>query len=422
MADVPEPAAAGQDDVQTDAAGAPGMPLLRGNVLWLSVVSLLNDAASEMIYPLLPIFLTGVLGAGPAFLGLIEGVADASSSLLKLASGAIADRSGRRKGLVAWGYGIAAVGRPLIAVAGAAWQVLAIRFTDRVGKGLRTAPRDALLADSVPPELRGTAFGIYRAADHAGAVVGPLLASALLLLWPGDLRRVFALALVPGLITLAVVLWKVSEPPRPPAAVDAQPKRILPRLREMGPVLPRYLGVVVLFALGNSSDAFLLLRARELGVAVALIPLLWAALHASKMAWSIIGGRLSDRVGPRAAIVAGWLVYAAVYAGFAYARVPWHAWALFLVYGLFFGLTEAPEKALVAQLAPAGLRGSAFGWYHAAVGVAALFASILFGAVWNAYHGPTAFLMGATIALASAVLFMAVVPRTGGPGTATAAA
>jgi MFS family permease len=249
--------------------------------------------------------------------------------------------------------------------------------------------------------------------------VGPLIASALLLLWPGHLRRVFALALVPGLVTLAVVLWKVAEPPRPVAPPGARPERILPALGELGPVLPRYLGVVVLFALGNSSDAFLLLRARELGVAVALIPLLWAALHASKMAWSIIGGRLSDRVGPRAAIVAGWLVYAAVYAGFARARVPWHAWALFLAYGLFFGLTEAPEKALVAQLAPAGLRGSAFGWYHAAVGVAALFASILFGAVWSAYHGPAAFLMGAAIALASAVLFIAIVPRTGGPATAT---
>ncbi|HYH80504.1 MAG TPA: MFS transporter [Longimicrobium sp.] len=403
MADVPERSAA--------EGVVPVGPLLRGNVLWLSVVSLLNDTASEMIYPLLPIFLTGVLRAGPALLGLIEGVAEASSSLLKLASGVIADRFGRRKQLVAWGYGIAAVGRPLIAVAGAGWQVLAIRFTDRVGKGLRTAPRDALLADSVPPALRGTAFGIHRAADHAGAVLGPLIASALLLLWPGDLRRVFALALVPGLITLAVVLWKVTEPPRPAAAAVIVPKQVLPRIAEMGPVLPRYLGVVALFALGNSSDAFLLLRARELGVAVAAIPLLWAALHASKVLWSLVGGRLSDRVGPRAAIVAGWLVYAAVYAGFAFADAPWHAWALFLVYGLFFGLTEAPEKALVAALAPAGLRGSAFGWYHAAVGVAALFASLLFGAVWSAYHGPTAFLMGAAIALLSAALFVALVPR-----------
>jgi MFS family permease len=385
-------------------AAAKRAPLLRGNVLWLSIVSLLNDAASEMIYPLLPLFLTGVLGAGPAFLGVIEGVAEAASSLLKLASGVIADRFGRRSRLVAWGYGIAAVGRPLIALATAAWQVLAIRFADRVGKGLRTAPRDALLAESVPPELRGTAFGIHRAADHAGAVVGPLLASALLLLWPGNLRRVFALALVPGLITLAVVLWKVRDPSRVPARADGGRAPLLPRITAMGRVFPRYLGVVVLFALGNSSDAFLLLRARDLGVAVALIPLLWAALHLSKMAWSIIGGRLSDRVGPRAAIIAGWLVYAAVYAGFAAAHARWQAWALFVVYGLFFGLTEA-------ALAPAGSRGSAFGWYHAAVGVAALFASILFGVVWKVYGGPAAFLMGAAIALAAAMLFLAVVPR-----------
>lgn len=395
-------------------AGAQRLSLLRGNVLWLSVVSLLNDSASEMIYPLLPLFLTGVLGAGPAFLGVIEGVAEAASSLLKLASGIVADRFGKRKRLVAWGYGIAAVGRPLIAIVTAAWQVLLIRFSDRVGKGLRAAPRDALLAESVPAELRGTAFGFNRAADHAGAVVGPLLASALLLLWPGDLRRVFSMALIPGLITLAVVMWKVRESPKPAVANDVGSAPLLPKLREMGPVFPRYLGVVVLFALGNSSDAFLLLRARELGVAVALIPLLWAALHVSKMTWSIIGGRLSDRIGPRTAIVSGWTVYAVVYGGFAVAGAQWHAWALFLVYGLFFGLTEAPEKAMVAAMAPAGLRGSAFGWYHAAIGVSALFASILFGLVWKAYGGPAAFLMGAAIALVSVILFLLVVPSSGG--------
>jgi MFS family permease len=275
----------------------------------------------------------------------------------------------------------------------------------------------------VPPELRGTAFGIHRAADHAGAVVGPLIASAILLMWPGKLRWVFALALVPGLLTLAVVLWKVRYPAPQPVATkpggDAKPPRMLARPGELGPALPRYLGVVVLFALGNSSDAFLLLRARELGVAVALIPILWSALHVSKMVFSVIGGRLSDRVGARAAIVAGWLVFAGVYAGFAVASEQWHAWALFAVYGLFFGLTEAPEKALVAEMAPAGLRGSAYGWYHAAVGVAALFASILFGAVWTAYGGPAAFGMGGGIALAAAVLFLFIVPRAGGR-TATA--
>lgn len=395
----------------TDAPPPAKGRLLRGNVLWLSVVSFLNDTASEMIYPLLPLFLTGVLRAGPGFLGVIEGVAEASSSLLKLASGVISDRSGRRKQLVAWGYGIAGVGRPLIALAAAPWQVLVIRFTDRVGKGLRNAPRDAMLAESVPEAQRGTAFGIHRAADHAGAVAGPLLASALLLLMPGQMRWVFALAVIPGLITLAVVLLKVRDPrPAAPVAPAAERRGVLPPFSALGPVFPRYLGVLVLFALGNSSDAFLLLRARDLGVAVALIPLLWAVLHVSKMIWSIIGGRMSDATGPRRTIIAGWLLYAGVYAGFAVATEEWHAWALFVVYGLFFGLTEAPEKALVAAFAPAELRGSAFGWYHAVIGISALLASILFGVLWQTLGAATAFLAGAGLALAAAVLLPFAVP------------
>ena len=406
-------------------AGSRGV--LRGNVLWFSVVSFLNDAASEMIYPLLPLFLTGTLRAGPAFLGLIEGVAESASSLLKLVSGWMADRFGRRKALVAWGYGIAGVVRPLIAVTTAAWQVLVVRFADRVGKGLRSAPRDAILAESVPEEHRGAAFGLHRAADHAGAVAGPLMASGLLLLLDGDLRTVFALAIVPGLITLAVVLWKVRDP-RPvsglstvagtvettmagTAAAERRAAAPWSDFRALGPVLPRYLGVLALFTLGNASDAFLLLRARDLGVAVALIPLLWGVLHVSKVAFSILGGRWSDRVGPRAAIVAGWGVYAAVYAGFAAAGAEWHAWALFAVYGLFFGLTEAPEKALVASLAPEGRRGSAFGAYHFAIGLTALPASLLFGAIWEMFGAKTAFLAGAALSLAAAVLLPLVLPR-----------
>jgi MFS family permease len=387
---------------------------MRGNVLWLSVASFLNDASSEMIYPLLPLFLTGTLGASAAFLGLIEGAAESASSLLKLASGWMADRTGRRKPLTVLGYSIAALARPLIAVAAVAWQVLAIRLADRVGKGLRTAPRDALLAESIPPEHRGAAFGLHRAADHSGAVAGPLLASALLLALDGDLRTVFGLAIIPGLLTVMVVAWKVRETaPAGFPAGGARPESApaVPRLRELGPVLPRYLGVLVLFTLGNASDAFLLLRAGQAGVPVALIPLLWGALHVSKAVFSIWGGRWSDRVGARRAIIAGWLVYAAVYAGFAVVDAAWQVWALFLVYGLFFGLTEGPEKALVARLAPAGLRGSAFGAYHAAIGLAALPASIVFGLVWQAFGAEVAFAMGAAIALAAALLLPLALPR-----------
>ncbi|HEX6038172.1 MFS transporter, partial [Longimicrobium sp.] len=230
----------------------------------------------------------------------------------------------------------------------------------------------------------------------------------------GDLRRVFAIALVPGLITVAVVALRVRETvPAAPSAPGAAPR--VPRMRELGPVLPRYLAVLVLFTLGNASDAFLLLRAGQAGVPVALIPLLWGALHVSKAAFSILGGRWSDRVGARRAIITGWMVYAAVYAGFAFVTAAWQVWALFLVYGLFFGLTEGPEKALVARLAPAGLRGSAFGAYHAAIGLAALPASVVFGIVWQTVSAQAAFGMGAAVALLAALLLPLVLPRDTSP-------
>jgi MFS family permease len=380
--------------------------LLRGNVLWLSIVSLLNDTASEIIYPLLPLFLTTTLGAGAALLGLIEGAAESASSFLKLASGWVSDRFGRRKPPVFWGYTIAAVARPLIAIATAPWHVFAIRFADRIGKGIRSAPRDALIAASVPAEQRGSAFGFHRAADHAGAVLGPLIATALLaLVFQGRLRPVFALAAVPGLVTIAIVVWKVRETP---AAGPPTPRRsraaAVPPAHDLGKPFLRYLAVLLIFTLGNASDAFLLLRANDLGVAVALVPLLWGVHHVSKMVWNLIGGALSDRIGARRAIVAGWLVYAGTYAAFAFASTEWHAWALFIIYGLFYGLTEAPEKALVAAIAPAHRRGSAFGAYHFTIGLAALPASVLFGVLWDVASARAAFLTGAALALIAALL------------------
>ena len=392
-------------------------PRLRGNLLWLSLVSLLTDLSSEMIYPLLPLFLVQRLGAGPAFLGLIEGIAESTSSLVKLGSGWLSDRTGGRKPLVAVGYGLAGFARPLVALATAPWHVLAIRFTDRVGKGIRTAPRDALLAASVPAAQRGTAFGIHRAADHAGAVLGPLVASAILLAYPGRLRLVFALALIPGVIALLLVLLRVREATAAPLPAGADADAIA----EAGdaPRLRRFLFVLVLFTLGNASDAFLLLRAQQLGVAVALIPLLWGALHVSKMAWNVVGGALADRFGPARAIVAGWLVYALVYAGFAAAGAAWHVWALFLAYGLFYGLTEAPEKALVAGLAPATRRGTAFGAYHLAIGLAALPASLLFGIIWQATSASAAFLFGAALALTAALALPLALRGGKGPRVAS---
>jgi MFS family permease len=377
--------------------------VIRGNVLWLGIVSLFTDLSSEMIYPLLPFFLTQTLGAGPAFLGLVEGVAETTASVLKLASGWFSDRVGKRKPLVLIGYGIASIARPLIAIAVAPWQILAIRFSDRVGKGIRTAPRDALLADSVDVAHRGAAFGFHRGADHAGAVIGPLAASGLLLLMPGEYRIVFALAAVPAFISVLILWTRVRENDSldpAPAKVRFEGWAMLPK------ELRWFLVVVVIFTLGNATDAFLLLRAQQLGVPIAMIPLLWAALHVSKMGWSIPGGMLADRMGSRVAIVSGWLLYAAVYVCFALASAPWHVWALFLVYGLFYGLTEAPEKALVALLAPQNKRGAAFGAYHFAVGVAALPASVLFGILWQRFNSTTALLAGAVLSLAATSLFI----------------
>lgn len=385
------------ETVQNGVREKPGR-ILSGNVLWLSVVSLLTDASSEMIYPLLPFFLTTVLHAGPAFLGIVEGIAETTASLLKLASGWFSDRIGRRKTLVLTGYGLASVVRPLIAIAMAPWQILFIRFADRVGKGIRGAPRDALIADSVPSHQHGTAYGYHRAADHTGAVIGPLLAAGLLVLLPGEYRIVFALAAIPALLSVLVLVLKVRES----RTVERPARSQFQGFRGLGRRFHVFLGVVLLFTLGNATDAFLLLRAQDLGVPLAAIPLLWGTFHVSKVLFSLIGGRLADRVGARPAIVTGWFVYAAVYCGFAFASQAWQVWLLFFSYGLFYGLTEAPEKALVAAEARPQQRGAAFGAYHFAIGIGALPASILFGIIWQSVNATAAFLFGASLSIIAA--------------------
>ncbi|WP_310569895.1 MFS transporter [Gemmatimonas sp.] len=386
------------------------------NVLALAAVSFLTDASSEIIAPLLPLFLVGTLGATVSMVGVIEGSAEAVASLLKLASGWWSDRVSRRKPLIVAGYTIASLVRPLVAIAQSATQVLAIRLVDRVGKGIRGAPRDALLADSTPPEFRGRAFGFHRAADHAGAVVGPLIALACLQ-WLGmPVRQVFWVAAIPGALAVLVAIAFVREQHDSAVAPAGRPV-VTPTKARTSPAipasaLPRSFWLTMLpilvFTLGNSTDAFLLLRASQLGVPTALIPLVWVLLHLVKSASSTPAGALSDRVGRRPLIVAGWGLYAAVYAGFSRATDPWHAWALFGVYGVVFGLTEGTEKALVADLVPAARRGTAFGWYQATVGVAALPASIVFGVVWDRYGSPAAFGMGAVLAVVAAVIMSLV--------------
>lgn len=390
-----------------------GLRALGGNVITLGVVSLLTDVASEMIYPLLPLFLTSVLMAGPATLGAIEGVAESTAALVKLGAGLRSDRVRRRKPLITFGYLLAALARPLVALATSSGFVMAIRFTDRVGKGLRGAPRDALIADSVEPGLRGRAFGLQRSLDHAGALIGPLVAAALLAGGRCDLRTVFALAAVPGLAGVALIIWRVRETDAPRrAAATAAAKQ--PRIVPTGP-LRRYLLILALFTLGNSSDAFLLLRAGDLGVPAAQLPLLWAFFHLVKSAGALPLGALSDRIDRRRLIIAGWVVYALVYLGFAGASATWHAWALFAAYGLYYGLTEGTEKALLADLAPASARGGAFGWQAFALGVGALPASLIFGALWQGFGPAAAFGLGTALAGAASLLLWLLVPAGRAP-------
>ena len=380
---------------------------LSGNVLLLGIVSFFNDAASEMIYPLLPVFLATVLGAGPAVLGVIEGIAESTASFLKLASGFISDRVHRRKNWVVGGYILSNAARPLIGLTTIWAGVLALRFVDRIGKGVRTSPRDALIAESTPLEHRGKAFGFHRAADHAGAVVGPLLAALMIAFFQFDLKTVFILSVIPGLLAVAVLSAGVKETPmeaRP--AARHEPLKIRRAWREMPQTLRRFAMILFLFTLGNSTDAFLLLKAQQLGVSVALIPVLWTVLHIVKMGSSLPGGIASDRWGRKGVIVTGWVIYALTYAGFAIADAAWQAWALFMIYGFYFGLTEGAEKALIADLAPEHLRGSAFGLYHLMIGIGALPASLLFGWVWQSFGDAAAFGMGASFALAAGLLLM----------------
>ena len=378
----------------------------------LGAVSFFTDVSSEMIYPLMPAFLAGTLGASAAQIGLIEGLAETTASVLKIFSGAWADRSRRRKPLVLLGYGLSGAMRPLIGLAPTWFTVLGLRLTDRIGKGIRSAPRDALIADVTPPDRRGAAFGIHRSMDHAGAVVGPLVATLLVGVLALPIRQVFLWAAVPALLAMFAILFGVRDPDtaRDAAATTsaAAEKEGTPFLRwgTLPPRFKRILAILILFTLGNSTDAFLLLRLNEAGVAAGWIASLWAALHLVKMVATAWGGRLADRV-PRLYLMAGgWLVYALVYAGFAWVNHPWALIGVFLSYGLYFGLTEPAEKAWVAESVAPEVRGTAFGFYHLAIGIGALPASLLFGAIWKWGGSPAAFLTGATLAALAAGLVL----------------
>ncbi|MCC6997568.1 MAG: MFS transporter [Deltaproteobacteria bacterium] len=381
---------------------------LPATVIALGLVSLLTDAASEMIMPLLPIFLTTVVGAGAAFVGLVVGVADTTAAFVKLASGAAVDRAPAKKPFVVLGYTLASAVRPLIALATAPWHVLAVRFTDRIGKGLRSSPRDALLAGAADEDQRGRAFGFHRAMDHAGAVVGPLAALVLLRVAGVPLRTVFALAAIPGALAVAVVVLGVHETRAPAKAALAPPKRLSERLGLRGaPLSPRfrrYLFAVALFTLASSTDTFLILKALQVGMAPWLAPVLWAALHLVRAAMSTWAGGLSDRMGRASVIRIGWVIYGVSYAAFAFASTELQVWLLVAIYGGASAFHEGAEKALVADLAPADAKGRAFGLFHFTVGLCALPASLGFGALWQFASARAAFLTSGGLALAAALL------------------
>ncbi len=374
---------------------------LSKNVRNLGWVSFFNDVSSEMIYPLLPLFLTQVLGAGVLFVGLIEGMAESASSFLKLFSGWLSDRFQKRKGIILFGYSLASITRPITGLVTSSVHLLFLRFLDRVGKGVRTSPRDALLAQCCNGEERGRAFGFQRAMDHAGAMAGPLIASLLMAFLTKNLRVIFYLSAIPALLCLWILFRGVTD-------VTGNRTSTSPALKLHWNTWDRkfkyFLLIITLFTLGNSSDAFLLLRAKDLGIDIVSIPILWSVLHFSKTIFSIPGGSLSDRIGRRSVMTLAWTVYGLVYLGFAFASKAYHIWLLFFISGLFFGLSEGTERAWVADLVEESKRGTAYGVYHFFIGMATLPASLLMGLLWKTIGVQWAFSFGAVMALIAALL------------------
>jgi len=384
-------------------------PRIPRPVWFLGWTSLFTDAATEMIYPLLPVYLSRVLGATAVSLGIIEGVAEGVNSLLKVISGYWSDRSSRRRPIVIAGYAISSISRPLIAFTTSWPQVLIIRALDRTGKGIRGAPRDALLARFATPSTRGRIFGFHEAMDHAGAIVGPLMATVVLFYVPEGYRLVFALTAIPGAIAVTLLFFVDEDAAL--TGVDS----VKPKPRVQGPTsqrLPRrlvaFMGVLLLFSLGNSADAFLLLRLSDALGGAKYVPLMWAAIHVVKASLSTWGGVLSDQFGRKQLIVAGWVVYALVYFGFAWSTSAAAFIGWFLFYGVYFALAEGPSKALVTDMTPADRRGAAFGMYNGTIGAGALVASILFGYLYEHFGSPVAFMTGAGLATAAAVLLVLI--------------
>ena len=404
---------------------------LQGNVFLFGLVSFFTDLSSEMIYPLLPVFFAGLVSPAVAaiYIGLMDGLAESISSFLKIYTGRLSDKLGSRKPLALAGYAVSSLARPLVALAAVGWHVIALRIIDRIGKGIRTSPRDALLSESVDHDVRGLAFSFHRLMDHAGAVCGPLMAAVFLyftlghnLIWhQGNgivsseemraMRWLFAIAVIPG-IAATIVLWRwVRESPQKRIPYDTCEDRIESPARSLPPRFFIFLVAVTLFSLGNSSDLFLIFYARtRFGFGLGWVIALWIMLHISKVIFSLPGGKVSDRAGRRPAIMAGWLIYVVVYLSIPLASESWMICVLLFVYGAYYGMTEGAERALVADIVPASERGKAYGIYHGAIGLAALPASILFGVLWVKIGPKVAFFIGASLAASAVLLLLCCYP------------
>ncbi len=379
---------------------------LNKNVFFTGVVSFFMDISSEMIYPLIPLFLANVLGVNKSMIGLIEGIAESTASLLKVFSGWLSDRIGRRKNLMLAGYAISTLSRPIIALAGAWQQVLASRFVDRLGKGIRTAPRDAIIAESTEATHLARAFSFHRSMDTMGAVVGPAIALLLLQLHNNNYKMVFWYSMIPGCIAVLVIMAFIKEKKRPELTKAERPKLTL---KDFDWKIKFFIVIATLFALGNSSDAFLILRAEQVGIPTVMIPAVYLLFNLIYSLSSIPAGMAADKYGKKRIILLGFILFACLYYGFANAGSAAAIWVLFSLYGLFMGLTEGIQKAFLATIIPPDFKATAFGVYATAVGLATLPASLIGGLLWDRVSPAATFYFGAGTATLSAVLFVALI-------------
>ncbi len=370
------------------------------NVFILGVVSLFMDISSEMIYPLIPIFLSEVLHSSKTAIGLIEGIAESTASILKVFSGWLSDKIGKRKAVIFWGYGISVFSRPILATASSWLNVLVYRFTDRVGKGVRTAPRDAIIADSIEREHLGKAFGFHRSMDTVGAIIGPSIAFVLLALLSRNLKLVFWLSMIPGIIALIIISMFVVE-------TKGQAITKMPRLsiRGLDRNFKAFILVAAIFTLSKTSDAFLVLRAQELGVETSSIPLIYLTFNIVSASLATPVGIFADKIGKRKTILLSYFLFSIIFIGFSLATKGLHAWLLFIAYGLFVSLNEGVQRAYVATVIRPEIKATGYGIYHTVIGLCALPSGIIGGLLWQHIGSHALFYYGAALSMISSILF-----------------